>query len=77
MCTIQTNSFIDLPTRIEQCEGALDAVRLGGFLGFKKSTIYEMAADGRIPHYRIGSAVRFDPHIIAEWLRSQAVPVAA
>lgn len=72
-----SNSASDLPTRIERCEGALDAVKLAGLLGSKKSTIYEMASDGRIPHYRIGTMIRFDPYIIAEWLRAQAVPMAA
>jgi excisionase family DNA binding protein len=77
MVDLRINPEDDIPTRIERCAGALDAVRLGAFLGLKKSTIYQMASDGRIPHYRIGSNIRFDPRIIAEWLRSLFIPTAA
>lgn len=77
MPELHINPEDDLPTRIERCAGALDAGQLGAFLGLKKSTIYQMANDGRIPHYRIGGTIRFDPRIIAEWLRSLSIPAAA
>jgi hypothetical protein len=30
-----------------------------------------MAARGRLPSFRVGSAVRFDPQELAKWLRSK------
>jgi excisionase family DNA binding protein len=66
----------DLPSRIERCKGALTAPALASLLGMSRTTIYEMAATNRLPYYRIGCMVRFDPVTIAEWLRSQSVPLA-
>jgi excisionase family DNA binding protein len=70
------NQNDDLPSRIERCKGALTAPTLATFLGMSRTTIYEMAATNRLPYYRIGCMVRFDPVTIAEWLRSQSVPLA-
>jgi excisionase family DNA binding protein len=33
--------------------------------------IYKMAASGRIPSFRIASAIRFDPQELANWLRKE------
>jgi excisionase family DNA binding protein len=66
----------DLPSRIEHCKGALTAPALATLLGMSRTTIYEMAATNRLPYYKIGCMVRFDPVTIAEWLRSQSVPLA-
>ena len=65
----------NLPSRIERCKGALTAPALATLLG-SRTTIYEMAVTNRLP-YRIGCMVRFDPVTIAEWLRSQSVPLAS
>ena len=67
------NSPDDLPSRIERCKGALTAPALATLLGMSRTTIYEMAATNRLPYYRIGCMVRFDPVTIAEWLRSKSV----
>jgi hypothetical protein len=32
-------------------------------------TIFKQAKAGRIPSFRIGTCVRFDPKIVANWLR--------
>lgn len=67
-----TGPATDLPSRIERERGALTAPKLAGLLGMSRATIYELASRGRIPHFRIGSMVRFDPTVIAAWLRAQA-----
>jgi excisionase family DNA binding protein len=77
MHATQVTPCDDLPTRIEQCEGALNVAQICMFLGKKKATIYQMCKDGRIPHYRIDGSICFDPFVIAAWLRSKAVPMAA
>src|ERR1035441_6651299 len=66
----------DPPSHIERCKGALTAPALATLLGMSRTTIYEMAATNRLPYYRIGCMVRFDPVTIAEWLRSQSVHLA-
>jgi excisionase family DNA binding protein len=34
------------------------------------ATVYELVRTGRIPHVRIGRAVRFSPTAVAEWMEA-------
>jgi len=45
--------------------GAAEVAELTGFSG---KHIYDLAKRGRIPHYRIGSSIRFDLVKIRAWL---------
>jgi excisionase family DNA binding protein len=54
---------------LETREHALRAGEVAGLLGVTRQHIYKMAAAGTIPSFRIGTAVRFDPKHLAEWLR--------
>jgi excisionase family DNA binding protein len=65
--TIQP-SLADL---IESTGHALTAQQLAGILGVSPKTIFKQAKTHRIPSFRIGSAVRFDPFSVARWLRKQ------
>jgi excisionase family DNA binding protein len=58
-----------LPQRIEMIRHAITANELAGFLAVSPITVYKMAKAGRLPSFRVGTAVRFDPRAIAEWLR--------
>ena len=49
---------------IEQFDHALNAGELSRLLGVHKLTIYRLVQQGRIPAFRIGTAVRFDPRRI-------------
>jgi excisionase family DNA binding protein len=49
---------------------ALTAEELAKFLSVSKVTIFKQAAAGRIPSFRVGTCVRFDPRAVAQWLRS-------
>jgi excisionase family DNA binding protein len=60
---------LSLPQRIEGIKRALTATELAAFLAISPITVYKMAKTGRMPSFRIGTAVRFDPRKIAEWLR--------
>ena len=40
-------------------------------LGVDDKHIYRMAARGQLPSFRVGGAVRFDPHEVANWLLSR------
>ena len=59
--------------RIEEAPGLLTAPQLAELLNMARTTLYEMAANGRIPHIRIGSSIRFDPAATARWLRSREI----
>ena len=56
---------------LEQMGRALTAEDLAKLLSVSKVTIFKQAKAGRIPSFRIGTCVRFDPRIVAKWLRTQ------
>jgi excisionase family DNA binding protein len=58
-----------LPDRIEEFGHALTAAELADLLAVSPITIVKHAKSGRIPSFRIGSCVRFDPRAVAAWLR--------
>jgi excisionase family DNA binding protein len=49
----------------------LRADELAHVLTVSRITIFKQAKAGRIPSFRIGTCVRFDPRTTAEWLRKQ------
>ena len=60
---------MELVERLEAGSTALRARDLAKMFGVTQQHIYKLAALGIIPSFRIGTAVRFDPRSIAEWLR--------
>jgi excisionase family DNA binding protein len=60
-----------LADQIERIGRALTANELADILNVSKITIFKQAKAGRIPCFRIGTCVRFDPRAIANWLRAQ------
>ena len=64
-----SDTCCSLPDRIEQFRHALTAVQLAQLLAVSRITIFKLAKAGRIPSFRVGVCVRFDPRAIAVWLR--------
>jgi excisionase family DNA binding protein len=60
---------LSLADRIERIGRALTANELAEMLTVSKITIFKQAKAGRIPSFRIGTCVRFDPRSVAQWLR--------
>jgi excisionase family DNA binding protein len=58
-----------LPDHIEHIGHALTAAELAELLAVSRITIFKQAKAGRIPCFRIGTCVRFDPRAVATWLR--------
>jgi excisionase family DNA binding protein len=52
-------------------KGALTAKQLGEILNVSPKTIFKLARAGRIPSFRISTAVRFDARLVIDWLRQQ------
>jgi excisionase family DNA binding protein len=52
-------------------KGALTAKQLAGMLNISPKTVFKLAKAGRIPSFRVGSAVRFDARHVIDWLREQ------
>jgi excisionase family DNA binding protein len=60
-----------LADQIERIGRALTARELAAMLSVSTITIFKQAKAGRIPCFRIGTCVRFDPRAVANWLREQ------
>jgi excisionase family DNA binding protein len=61
---------MSIADKIEKLDHALTAADLAKFLSVSKITIFKYAASGRIPCFRVGTCVRFDPKAVAQWLRT-------
>jgi len=59
-----------LADQIEKAGHALTADELSKVLSVSRITIFKQAKAGRIPSFRIGTCVRFDPRVVAQWLRT-------
>lgn len=60
--------------QIRDCEQALTVSRLGKMLSMHPQTIYDHIERGTLPVIRIGSSIRLDPKMIAEWLEARSIP---
>src|SRR4029077_14953999 len=60
-----------LPDYLDTVDHGMTTTELAGVLGVSSRSIYDTAQAGRIPCYRVGTHVRFDPHIVAKWLRAR------
>ena len=60
-----------LADQIEKTGHALTANDLEQILSVSHVTIFKHAKEGRIPSFRVGTCVRFDPKEVANWLRTQ------
>jgi excisionase family DNA binding protein len=58
-------------------KAALTAKQLGELLNISSKTIFKLARAGRIPSFRIGTAVRFDARLVIDWLRQQKVTASS
>jgi excisionase family DNA binding protein len=58
-----------LPDQIEKIPHALTAAEVAQWLAVSRITVFKLARAGRIPCFRIGTCVRFDPRAVANWLR--------
>jgi excisionase family DNA binding protein len=63
---------VSLAEQIEKMGRALTADDLSELLSVSKVQVYKLASQGKIPHFRIGMSLRFDPHSVAAWLRKKA-----
>ena len=52
---------------------ALTVQQLAALLRCSKKALYKMVKRGTLPSFRLGSMVRFDPDVTAQWLRSRSV----
>jgi excisionase family DNA binding protein len=53
---------------LRSAKGLLSVKQVALALGSHPQTIYGWVTEGKLPHVRIGSRVKFDGHAIADWL---------
>lgn len=56
--------------------GLTTAAAVAAMLGISPRTVYDLAASGRLPSYRIGGSIRFDPDEVQRFKESCKVTVA-
>ena len=76
MSSSSSSHYLSLADRIDAMDHALTVKELGALLRVSPTSLYNRAREGRIPSYRLGGSVRFDPHAVAEWLRDQECKAA-
>src|ERR1700746_2817910 len=64
-------SFMTLIEILESREEALDVHEVAELLKVSERQIYELAASGKLPSFRSGKIIRFDPQDVADWLRQK------
>ena len=52
---------------------AMTVREVADILNLSQREIYKLAASNQIPHFKIGSSVRFDPASVLTWLESRAL----
>jgi excisionase family DNA binding protein len=57
--------------QIEKRSSALKTSEVAKLLEVTRQHIYCLAAQGLIPCFRVGGAIRFDPQELAAWLKSR------
>ena len=59
---------MNIAARLRQSKGLLSVKQLAEALGSHPQTIYGWVTDGQLPHIRVGSRLKFDGNVIADWL---------
>ena len=62
--------MMGIASRFAAFDHALKIEEVADVLGFNKKTIERMARSQRIPSFKIGNQVRFDPRLLAEWAKT-------
>ena len=64
---------ISIRAKIASFNHALTTEEVAALFALHPDTVYKQARRGSIPHFRVGTAVRFDPKALAEWLETVTI----
>ena len=65
---------MNLADSIDGRTNALTVSDVAALLNISERQVYKLAAENRIPSFKIGGSVRFDPAAFAAWLRQKIEP---
>jgi excisionase family DNA binding protein len=81
--SLRSGSLHTEPASFTQPTAVTDIIRAKGsfwtadelaeVLSVSRKHIYKLAKGGRIPCYRMGGTIRFDPEATAQWLEKRAI----
>ena len=71
MAEIETLTLTKKIAKVSRDRGAMTAKEVAQMLGISPKTVFKLARKGRIPSFRVGTAVRFEPRLVIDWLRQQ------
>ena len=57
---------------IDRWPRALRVNEIAAILSISERQVYKLSKERRIPSFRIGGSIRFDPSVIANWLRQKS-----
>jgi excisionase family DNA binding protein len=60
--------------KIRASEEALTVTKLAKTLSMSRRVLYEQVERGTLPAIRIGTNIRLDPKMVAEWLEARSIP---
>ena len=55
----------------EADDKAWDVGEAAEYLGIRPKTLYKKSAEGTVPSFKVGGALRFSPKQLAEWRAAQ------
>jgi excisionase family DNA binding protein len=67
---------VNLADSLDGRTNALTVSDVAELLNISVRQVYKLAAENRIPCFRIGGSVRFDPSAFAAWLRQKIAPAS-
>jgi excisionase family DNA binding protein len=62
-----------IPEQLAQTKGFLTVKQLASLLTCHPMTIYGWCSEGKLPHTRIGSRLKFDPAAVRGWLTQRQI----
>lgn len=62
---------MDLVDTLQTRKTAMTAQEVADLLNVSRRLVYQHAKQGRIPSFKVGDARRFDPKLVADWLRKK------
>ena len=66
-----SSASVGLADSLEQKRRALVVVEVAELLYISERQVYKLVAGHRIPCFKIGASIRFDPLAISVWLRAK------
>jgi excisionase family DNA binding protein len=62
--------------QIRDCRHALKVTQLAKMLGMSRQAIYDHIEHGTLPALRIGTSIRLDPKMVADWLEARSTTLS-